>query len=571
MAATRHTVLIVDDEQGILDSLSLSLEAEYDVLTATSGFDAIELLKRHEVALIISDQRMPKMTGVEFLEQAEQLSPNSVRMMLTGFADFDAIVGAINKGQVYRYISKPWEPDDLAIDVRTGVERYAMQHALNRRMTELQALCEIGAAVTAVLDSAQVIEKVLAGVVDALGFDRSYLMLVDETTNRLVSAGTAGVTGEARATLEELSYDLDREDVGVVLTVRENRPILVEDVDRAPVRLDTETLERVGFRSFVTAPITAADRRIGVLVADRVAAGERVTEHDQRLLMGFADQAAIALENARLYEEAIEKKRLEEEVGVAARIQQRLLPETLPDVKGFDLAAVSRPSRGVSGDYYDVVDAGDGRVWIAVGDVCGKGVPAALTMATLRTLFRAQIDRDQSLPEMMARISTGLFSATSPEVFATFCFGLLDPAARTFTYVNAGHPFPVHARADGVSGVDGVGVPIGLDPSIWSEPYEEQVVTFGDGDLLAIYSDGVAEAGALNDDMFGEERLEAVIEANRKATAEVVKDAVLSAVDVFVCGEALDDDLTLVVVKAGHGGRPPSPRLRRAGGGHGGG
>jgi len=237
MPAKRHTILIVDDEPDILEALDLSLEIDYNVLTATSGFDALDLLKEHEVALIISDQRMPKMTGEEFLEKAREMSPDTVRMMLTGFADFAAIVDAINKGQVYRYISKPWEPAELEIDVRTGVERYALQHSLAQRMRELKALCEIGATITSTLDSEQVIQKVLDGVVGALGFDRSHLMLVDEEANRLVTGGSAGMDDETLAYLRELEYDLDREDVGVVLTVKENRPLLVEDVEHAPVQL----------------------------------------------------------------------------------------------------------------------------------------------------------------------------------------------------------------------------------------------------------------------------------------------------------------------------------------------
>ncbi|MBT5831739.1 MAG: response regulator, partial [Candidatus Latescibacteria bacterium] len=136
------TVLIVDDEPDILDSLALSLEMDYEVLTATNGADGLDLLREHRVALIISDQRMPKMTGVEFLAQAQEVSPDSVRMMLTGFADFDAIIEAVNKGQIYRYISKPWEPADLEIDVRQAIERYEMQSSLTRRMNELQALCD---------------------------------------------------------------------------------------------------------------------------------------------------------------------------------------------------------------------------------------------------------------------------------------------------------------------------------------------------------------------------------------------------------------------------------------------
>jgi len=543
------TVLIVDDEPDILDSLALSLEMDYEVLTATNGLDGLDLLAKHQVALIISDQRMPKMTGVEFLAKAQEVSPNSVCMMLTGFADFDAIIEAVNKGQIYRYISKPWEPADLEIDVRQAIERYEMQSSLTRRMSELQALCEIGATITSVLDSELVIQKILSGIVDTLGFDRAYLMAVDEKDEILRSAGSYGVSGEALTFLNQLEYDLKRDDVGVVLTVKENRPILVEDVDDTHFQLDNEAIMKVGFRSFVTAPLHAGNRRIGVLVADRSGAGERVTEHDQNLLVGFANQAAIALENARLYEEAVEKKRLEEEVGVAAEIQKRLLPTTLPVLDGYEIAAMTRPSRGVSGDYYDVVDMGDGRVWIAVGDVSGKGIPAALTMATLRTLFRAQVEHNLAPADMMKRIGDGLFQATSPEVFATFCFGLLDVATHTFTYVNAGHPYPVLARASGETvELDGVGIPVGMDPMLWHGPYEARQVALASGDVLVIFSDGISEAGASDEDMFGEERILDVVANHREQGALGVQCAVCDAVDVFMKGQPMDDDLTLVAL-----------------------
>ena len=543
--------LIVDDEPEILESIALSLEVDYDVLTATSGDEGLKLLADHEVALVISDQRMPKMRGDQFLREVRERSPDSVRMMLTGFADFDAIVLAINEGHVYQYISKPWEPVDLELDVKRAVEHYDTQHSLGRRMMELKALCEIGATITSVLDSKLVVQKILDGVVGALGFHRTFLMIVDEATNRLKTSGSAGIEGDALDYLQQLEYDLDRRDVGVVLTVRENRPILVEDVDSPPVQIDQEAAQRGGLRSFVTAPLRAGDRPIGVLVADRSGAGERVTEHDQRLLVGFADQAAIALENARLYEEAVEKQRLEEEVGVAARIQQGLLPTVLPEIEQFEISAVSRPSRGVSGDYYDVIELEDGRIWIALGDVSGKGVPASITMATLRALFLSQIDRDRSLGDMMHRLGEGLFAATTPEVFATFYFGLLDPAKGTFNYVNAGHEFPVFARANGeTEWIQGGGIPIGMDPGLSPGPYEEHLVSLSSGDTLVIYSDGVPEAGATREDMFGEERLERLVTEHRADGADAVKDAVCRAVDEFMDGDAMDDDLTMVVLAA---------------------
>jgi len=553
MPEKRHTILIVDDEPDILDSLQLSLELDYDVLTATSGEDGLGLLAENPVALIISDQRMPKMTGVEFLAKAMEISPRTVRMMLTGFADFDAIVEAVNQGRIYRYISKPWEPRDLEMDVRRAVEAYELQTALDRRMQELATLCDIGASITSVLDPDKVVQKIMDSVVDTLGFDRSFLMLVDEDAGALRYRGCAGVRDEALSYVSELEYDLDRSDVAVVLTLKENRPILVEDVEDAHVPVDRETAHRIGIRSFVTAPLRTGDLQIGVLFADRSSAGERVTELDERLLMGFADYAAIAIENARLYAEALEKKRLEEEVAVAGRIQMHLLPSSIPEIEGFEVAGISRPSRVVSGDYYDAVTDDDGRLWLALGDVSGKGMPASLTMATLRALFRAEMERDQSLSQAMTRVSEGLFHATAPEVFATFCFGVLDAAARTFTFVNAGHPYPVLARADGtVCDVEGAaGLPAGMDPMLTrTVPCTEQRVDLAPGDVLVVYSDGVAEAGAGTEDMFGEERLRAIVSERREEGAQAVQDAVCEAVDAFMNGAPPDDDLTLVVIAA---------------------
>ena len=556
LAGKRHTILIVDDDPGIRDSLQISLELDYDVLTAPGGAEALELLTRHEVALIITDQRMPEMTGVAFLEKAQQISPNSVRMMLTGFADFDAIVHAINQGQIYRYIAKPWEPRELEMDVRRAVESYELKVSLDRRMHELRTLCEIGATITSVLDVDEVIQTILNAVVETLGLDRSFLMLVKEGEGVLCSRACAGASPEVKAFFSGLEYRLDREDIAVVRTLREDCSILVEDVENPPVPVDRESIHRMELRSFVTAPLRAGDRRIGVLMADRIETDERVTDHDQRLLIGFANQAAIAIENARLYSEALEKKRLEEEVALAGRIQLHLLPQTIPQVDGFDLVGRSLPNRAVSGDYFDVLKDPSGKVWVALGDVSGKGVPAALTMATLRSLFRSELEREHSLSESMRRIGVGLWHCTAPEVFATFCFGVLDPLKRTFRFVNAGHPFPLLVRANGESCVaEGAGMPVGIDPALAGEnSYPEQQIKLDPGDVLVIYSDGITEAGSAGNEMFGDERLESVVSRHRSNGAGAVQAAVCDAVDEFLGNSPPDDDLTMVVIGAKENG-----------------
>ena len=277
---------------------------------------------------------------------------------------------------------------------------------------------------------------------------------------------------------------------------------------------------------------------------------EHALAEANRELEGRVEDQGVELQEMHL---------LEEELAIARRIQKHLLPERIPIVEGFELAGVSRPSRGVSGDYFDMVKEDSGRVWVALGDVSGKGMPAALTMATLRALFRAELEREQPLGEAMRRISEGLYLSTTPEVFATFCFGVLDPADRSFTYVNAGHPYPLVVCRQGESvALDGAGPPLGMDPSLVPNlRYDEHKVVLDPGDVLVIYSDGVTEAGAGREDMFGEERLRPAIVELRDAGAQGVQDGICRAVDTFLGNAPADDDLTLVVVAAT--ARDPEP------------
>ena len=547
----RHTILIVDDEPDILQSLELTLESDYDVLTANSGTEGLDLLEKNDVSLVISDQRMPKMMGVEFLERSQTISPNCIRMMLTGYADIEAIIQAINSGRIYRYITKPWEPRDLEMDVRRGIESFTLKTSLDHRMQELTALCEIGSVITSSLDLDQVMKRILDGIVDTLGFERSFLMLVDEDRQTLRHRGCSGVSEEVLPVVSQIEYRLDQEELAPVLTLLQNRSILVENVNTPPVGVDKVLMRRIGIQSFVTAPLCVGGKGIGVLMAERTSGGQRFGEHDRRLLSGFAAQAAIAVENARLYGEAVEKQRLEKEVAVAVRIQQHLLPETLPVVAGFDIAGTSRLSRGVGGDYYDVLEDHTGRLWIALGDVTGKGVPAALTMATLRTLFRVELEREQSLAEVLSRVGDGLGRCTPPEVFATFCCGILNPTDGGFTVVNAAHPCPVVVRADGsVTELTGAGPPTGLDPFLaGTVTYEEQTTTLNSGDLFLLYSDGVSEALNDQNDLFGEKRLTELVAAHRDETAAGILESILHTVSAFQGSVPQSDDITLVVVK----------------------
>jgi serine phosphatase RsbU (regulator of sigma subunit) len=303
-------------------------------------------------------------------------------------------------------------------------------------------------------------------------------------------------------------------------------------------------------------------------------------------LAGAFNDMAVAVKRGR--EEAVERERLDRELRMAREIQDRLLPHEMPEVPGFEVTGTSVPSLQVGGDYFDFLDLGDGKLGVAIGDVSGKGVPAALLMANLQALLQGQVIHPSGVAEIVARINDLLARSIDPSRFASFFYGVLDRNAATFTCTNAGHNPPLLLRADGpIEQLTVGGLLLGMLPSM---PYQQQTVTLGPGDVLVMYTDGIteavgppparaAEAGAaagpagrergagepqapagaqpavaVADDeeplnLFGDERLLEVLRANGKRTAGEVREAILSAVREHAAGIPPSDDITLVVIR----------------------
>jgi len=260
-------------------------------------------------------------------------------------------------------------------------------------------------------------------------------------------------------------------------------------------------------------------------------------------------------------EEAVARERLERELETARGIQQRLLPDEVPVVPGFDITGTSIPSRQVGGDYFDFLSHGDGRVGIAIGDVSGKGIPAALLMSNLQASLQGQVIHPSSVAEVVARVNDLLARSTDAQMFATFFYGVLDCRAATFTSANAGHNPPVLLRADGsLERLESGGLVLGM---FAGQTYEQETVHLAPDDLLVLFTDGISEAEGLpgadlgippadedaENPMFGEERMIEVIRAAAAGSAVEIKDAILSAVEAFAAGVPQSDDVTVVIVK----------------------
>jgi phosphoserine phosphatase RsbU/P len=304
-------------------------------------------------------------------------------------------------------------------------------------------------------------------------------------------------------------------------------------------------MEACGVR--VAIPMRVQDETRGVLLLGERLGADGYEDTDIDYLTALANISITAIENARLVFAMIEKQRLEQEMAVAKTIQQGLLPARIHQPAGYDIAAVNDSSLQVGGDYYDVVPLSDQRFILAIGDVAGKGMPAALLMASVQASLRTLVPLDLPLAESTARMNAVIYQNTGQDKFITFFWGVLDTAAHTLTYVNAGHNPPYLLRADGCAEpLSAGGLILGvLDPA---PPYESGTVTFETGDTLVAYTDGVNEAMSRNHEEYGDERLRALLRTLRALPASEIVDAVRGDIAEFTAGAAQSDDITLLVV-----------------------
>src|SRR5208337_3577416 len=285
---------------------------------------------------------------------------------------------------------------------------------------------------------------------------------------------------------------------------------------------------------------------LGVLYLDTRSHPTAVTGLDRQVLQTLAVEGATVIENARLLRIAQDQERIQHEMFLARNIQQGLLPRRFPQSDYFQVCATTMPMEHVGGDYYDMVYLPDERYGFIVADVSGKGLPAAMLATNLQGAFAAVAAGDPELALLFRRVNDFLCERTPPEMFATILYGVLDRLGR-FQFVNAGHVSPLLIRASGeIVCLTSSNFPVGLFPGTTFEVASAQLQC---GDILLICSDGVTEAHAADDDLFGEARLRNSLEGCSGLTADEICRRVVGAVQEFVGNAPQADDLTLTVVR----------------------
>jgi serine phosphatase RsbU (regulator of sigma subunit)/predicted ester cyclase len=343
--------------------------------------------------------------------------------------------------------------------------------------------------------------------------------------------------------------------------------------------LSVQEPDREGVK-WVTAQLAAAVSNASVHFEDQVAQGDKVVtrfsahaSHDRGELMGVApsgreitfmpifihriEGGKIAeewaasrglseiLRTQRLEQEISERERIEQELRVARTIQQASLPKEVPTLQGWQISPFYQPAREVGGDFYDFFELPNGRLGIVVGDATGKGVPAALVMASARSMLRAVAQNSESPGDVLRRVNDTLVTDIPPNMFVTCFYAILDPNSGSLTYANAGHDLPYVHQGDSAEELRARGMPLGLMPQM---SYEEKEIVFEAGEAALLYSDGLVEAHDPKGEMFGFPRLRALV-AEHGAEESSLGDFLLEKLYTFVGeGWEQEDDITLLTL-----------------------
>jgi phosphoserine phosphatase RsbU/P len=420
--------------------------------------------------------------------------------------------------------------------------------ALEQKSGEMEALRALAQLSGTVFDRDRLVDTIAAAPVEAGVAQAAWLALVEPQSGslrpRIVAArGLTPIQIKALTDVEALAAEVRQR----------GEPLLLR---HAPADHRVRARPGDGIGSLLVLPVRAHEEDLGALFATRTVS-DGFEADDVAALQTFAAQAALALTNADLFAERIERERLERELSIAREVQQRLLPQQLPCSPSVACAALSLPALEVAGDYYDVVDLGAGSFGVIVADVSGKGTSAAFYMAELKGIFQSVSRLTRSPKEMLVRANEALAGSLGRTAFISAVYAVVDEQAQTLTLARAGHCPVALARASGeVRLLRSGGLGLGLDRSdLFARTLEEKTLRLEPGDTLVLYTDGLVEARGTSGEEYGYERLEAALGRHHREGPEALRDALLRDLRRFTGRtatpeeESWEDDLTLVVVK----------------------
>lgn len=504
-------LMVVDDEPDNLDLLYRTFRRDFQVYKADSALSALEVLdEQGEMAVIISDQRMPEMNGTEFLGKTVERFPDTIRILLTGYTDVEDLVEAINSGQVFKYITKPWNPEELKLVINQASEtyKYYKQRSveLRRALRKESLFNEVMGVIRGSLDYSSMVQTIVQTV--GKTFEATHCMLRPVEGDRLLPS-----TFPYQAqTAEPSSFSF-------------NENLLVQAVATRETQLQSGS-QPDGNSVEIAVPLTYQQDILAVLALCQLDNSNTWSPEDIELIEGVGAQAALALSQAKLYQRTLDlAQQMQNELEVARQIQTNLLRQSWPDFETVRVQACCYPAREVGGDFFEVYVHSQGDIWIAVGDVSGKGVPAALFMASAISVMRRELSQEIS-PEP-SQVMTNMNSSMADDLignnhFITMVVARYTPSTGHMAFANAGHIYPIvwshlEVKAQAASGSTPVepnflkarGIPLGILP-VWKG--KSGAIDLKSGDVFLLTSDGITEATVMSKAVAGEEQTRSMLQ-----------------------------------------------------------
>jgi sigma-B regulation protein RsbU (phosphoserine phosphatase) len=405
-------------------------------------------------------------------------------------------------------------------------------------MERLRTLVEASKLINSSIEPNALFASILTVARKELHVERGTLYFVDEQKQEIWTK----IAGELAS---EIRLPIGRGLAGIVAAT--GQAVILHDAYQDP-RFDRSLDQKTGYRtrSMLCVPIKNRGQRVvGVLQLLNKTNGS-FGARDLEFLNGISDHMAIAMENATLHMELLEKQRMEQELALGREIQSRLLPSAPVDVAGIELGALSLPCYEVGGDYFDFIELPNGDLGLAIGDVSGKGVSAALIMSSVQAALRVAAPIEDDLARLVARLNALIFRSARGRKYATFFFGRYSPATGVLRYVNAGHNPPYIATDAGLMEIASTGRPIGILPE---SSYSEGSIELPHGSTLFLYTDGLNEAADPDEVEYGNDQLRELFLAQRNERTTEIPSRVLDAVIAFERGAKATDDKTIVVMR----------------------
>jgi sigma-B regulation protein RsbU (phosphoserine phosphatase) len=412
------------------------------------------------------------------------------------------------------------------------------QHSSDR----LALLYRLSQTFNSSLDLDEVLNLVMDEIIAVTQAERGFVMLHEDDGELMFRVAR----GMDHRTIDDPQFQISRSVVERV--AREGQPILTSDAQRDDRFSARRSVMALGLRSILCVPLKTKDQVSGVVYVDNRLQTGIFTDADLELLTAISSSAAIAIENARLYQVAVEKGRMERELQMAHEVQASFLPRETPQVPNWEFAASWQPAREVAGDFYDFIPLDEEQIGVVIADVSDKGMPAALFMALTRSMVRASVGRAPTPADAIAHANRLICADSTGGMFVTLFYAVVNPATREITYVNAGHNPPLLYRADQdeLDHLARTGMALGV---VEDTPFEQRTLHLDSGDFILLYTDGVTDATDAQMQDFGLERLERVVLDHRQAPVVEIIAALEQAIHDHAGSTAPFDDIAIVVTK----------------------